>query len=86
MNIKQSIKSYDAKPNDVEYYEVKSDQIKYHHETDYLAIKNCEIKSHKIEYSNDYFIKNRFNNLIEVTVKDIRFIVNHINNGFNLKK
>ena len=82
----QKIKSYQAKPYDVECYEVKSDQIKYHHEIDYIDIKNYEIKSHKIEYSNDYLIKNRFNNLIEANVKDIRFILNHINNGFNLKK
>ena len=58
MNIEQSFKSYEAKPYDVEYYEVNSDKITYHNEIDYIDIKSYEIKSHKIEYSNDYFIKN----------------------------
>ena len=45
----QKIKSYEAKPYDVEYYGVKSNQIKYR-EINYIDIKNHEIKSCDINY------------------------------------
>ena len=96
------IKSYEAKPYEVEYYEVRSNEIKSY-ETDYIDIKPHEIKSNEvksyepisndIESNEDYYIeniKNEFNkfsnNLVEANTKGIRYIVDHINNGENLKE
>ena len=91
------IKSYeidyiDFKPHKIEYYEVRSNEI------DYINIKPREIKSYEpisnnIESNEDYCIeniKNEFNklsnNLVEANTKDIKYIVDHINSGENLKE
>ena len=86
------IKAHKIKSNEIEYYEVRSN------ETDYIDITPREIKSYEpisnnIESNEDYYIeniKNEFNklsnNLVEANTKDIRYIVDHINNGENLKE
>ena len=88
----QQIKSYEAKPYEVEHYEVRSNKIKSY-EIDYIDIKHHESKSYNIDSSKDYYIrniKNEFNklsnNLVEANVKDIRCIVDYINNGEDLKE
>ena len=93
--ISNEIKSYEAKPYEVEYCEVRSNKIKSY-EIDYIDIKPHEIKSYGIEFNEtqfneDYYIesiKNEFekisNNLVEAHNKDVRYIVDNINNG--LKK
>ena len=91
------IKSYEAKPYEVEYYEIRSSEIKSY-EIVYIDIKPHEIKSYDIESNEtesneDYCIENienevnkLSNNLVEANTKDIRYIVDHINNGENLKE
>ena len=81
------IKSYEAKPYEVEYCEVKPYEIKSY-EIDYI-----DIKSHKIKSNEDYYIKNiknefnkLSNNLVEANTKDVTYILDHINNGENLKE
>ena len=56
-------------------------------------MKSYEPIFNNIESNEDYCIenmKNKFNklsnNLVEVNTKNIRYIVDHINNGKNLKK
>ena len=56
-------------------------------------MKSYEPIFNNIEPNEDYCkenMKNKFNklsnNLVEVNTKDIRYIVDHINNGKNLKK
>ena len=63
------------------------------YEIDYIDIKPHEIKSYEPIFNEDYCkenIKNEFNNLsnnlVEANTKDIRYIVDHINNGENLKE
>ena len=58
-----------------------------------IDIKPHEIKSYEPISNEDYYIenlKNEFNklsnNLVEATTKNIRYIVDHINNGENLKE
>ena len=86
------IKSYEAKPYVAEYCEVRSNDI------DYIDTKPHEVKSYDIEYNEDEssenycieIIKNEFgklsNNLVEACTKDIRYIVDHINNDENVKE
>ena len=95
--LSNEIKSYEAKPYEVEYYEVRSNEIKSY-EIDYIDIKPHEIKSNEVKFydiesNEDYcieYIKNEFNklsnNLVEANTKDIRYIVDHINNGGNIKE
>ena len=76
----------------IKYNEARSNEI------DYIDSKPHEIKSYEpifnnIESNEDYCIeniKNKFNklsnNLVEANTKDIRYIVDHINNGENLKE
>ena len=96
-NEANEIKSYEAKPYEVEYYEVRSNEIKSY-EIDYIDIKPHEIKFYDIEFNKaesneDYYtenIKREFekisNTLIEVHNKDVRYTVDYINNGENLKE
>ena len=86
------IKSYEAKTYEVDYYEVKPDEVKSY-EIDYVDIKPHEIKSYEPISNEDYCIENIINefnkfsnNLVEANTKDIRHIVDHINNGENLKE
>ena len=91
------IKSYeidyiDIKHHKIEYYELRSNEIVC------IDIKPREIKSYEhisenIESNENYCIeniKNEFNklsnNLVEANTKGIRYIVDHINNGENLKE
>ena len=96
-NEANEIKSYETKPYEVEYYEVRSNEIKSY-EIDYIDIKPHEIKFYDIEFNKaesneDYYtenIKREFekisNTLIEVHNKDVRYTVDYINNGENLKE
>ena len=86
------IKSYEAKPYEVEYYEVRSNEIDYIDTKSYEPISN-NIESNETESNENYCIeniKNEFNklsnNLVETNTKDIRYIVDNINNGENLKE
>ena len=86
------IKPYEAKPYEVEYYEVRSNEIDYIDTKSYEPISN-NIESNETEFNEDYCIeniKNEFNklsnNLVETDTKDIRYIVDNINNGENLKE
>ena len=86
------IKPYEDKPYEVEYYEVRSNEIDYIDTKSYEPISN-NIESNETESNEDYCIeniKNEFNklsnNLVETDTKDIRYIVDNINNGENLKE
>ena len=93
--LSNEIKSYEDKPYEAEYYEVRSNEIKSY-EIDLTKpheIKSYEPISNDIKFNEDYCIeniKNEFNklsdNLVEANSKDIRYIVDHINNGENLKE
>ena len=79
------IKSFEAKSYEAEYCDVKSNNI-LSYEIDYIDIKPHEI-------NDDYCIENiknkfnkLFNKLVEANTKDIRCIIDHINNGVNLKE
>ena len=81
------IKSYESKP-----YKVRSNEIDYIDSKSYEPIAN-NIESNETESNEDYCIetiKNEFNklsnNLVEANTEDIRYIVDHINNGENLKE
>ena len=81
------IQSYEIDYIDIKPYEIKS------YEIDSIDTKPHEIKSYHIESNEDYCIeniKNEFNKLsnnsVENNTKDIRYIVDHINNGENLKE
>ena len=89
------IKSYEIDYIDIKPHKIKSNDVRFN-EIDYIDVKTCEIKSYKPtsnnnESSEDYCIeniKNEFNklsnNLVKANTKDIRYIVDHINNGENL--
>ena len=86
------VKSYEAKSYEVEYYEVRSNEPKSY-EIDYIDMKPHEIKSYDIEFNEDYCIeniRNEFNklsnNLVEANTKGIRYILDHVKNGENLKE
>ena len=96
------IKSYevdyiDIKPCEINYIDIKPQEIKSF-EIEHCEVKSCKIKSYEIDYidiksNEDYYIKNiknEFNkvsnNLVEANTKDVRYIVDHINNGKNLYK
>ena len=81
------IKPYENKSNEIKFYGVKFNQIKFD------GVKAHEVKSYDIEFNEDYCIeniKNEFNKLsnklVQANIKDIRYIVDIINNGENLKK
>ena len=80
------IKPHKIKSNEIDYIDIKPREIK-----SFEAISN-NIESNETESNEDYCIennKNEFNklsnNLVETNTKDIRYIVDHINNGENLK-
>ena len=67
----------DIKPHEIKSNEVKSYDIEYNEtesNEDY-SIENIKNESNKLS-----------NNLVEANVKDIRYILDHINNGENLKE
>ena len=96
------IKSYevdcmDIKPYEINYIDIKPQEIKCY-EVEYCEVKSRKIKSYEIDYidiksNEDYYIKNiknefnkLSNNLVEANTKDVRYLVDHINNGENLKE
>ena len=67
----------DIKPHEIKSNEVKSYDIEYNEtesNEDY-SIENIKNESNKLS-----------NNLVEANLKDIRYILDHINNGENLKE
>ena len=76
----------------IDYIAIKPYEIKSY-EIDYINTKPHEVKCYDIESNEDYCIENiknefnkRSNNLVEANTKDIRSIVDHINNGENRKE
>ena len=58
----------------------------------YFEVKSYDIEFNKTESNEDYYIENiksEFekisNNLVDVHNKDVRYMVDYINNGENLK-
>ena len=66
--LSNEIKSYEAKPYEVEYYKVRSNEIKSY-EIDYIDIKPHKIKSNKIEY---YEVRSNETDYIDIKPCEIK--------------
>ena len=96
------VRSHESKPYEIDYidiipHKIRSNEINYIDINpceikSYKPISNS-IESNGTESNEDYCMensKNEFNNLsnnlIEANTKDIRYIIDHVNNGENLKE
>ena len=101
-NESNEINSYEGKPYEVEYYEVRSNEIKSYEigyidikpvrlnlANLYLTPLNL-MRLNLVRITVWKILENEFNklsnNLVEANTKDIRYIVDHINNVENLKE
>ena len=78
----QEIKSYEAKPYEVEYWEVKFDEIKSY-EIDYIDIKPNEIKSYEINYID---LKPYQINYTDIKPQEIKSIITDIRGNFTKRE
>ena len=86
------IQYYEVRSNNIKSYEIDYIDIKPHEIKSYEPISNG-IESNETKSNEDYClenIENEFNklvnNLVEANTKDIRYIVDHMNNGENIKE